>query len=1494
MPGPNSTCDSMTLCSRPIIIDDLSGLDIVDIAAGIEYSMALDANGDLYTWGSGDNGKLGTGDTNDALAPTLINLGGTKLSKIHTSATSNASAAIDTDGNVWVWGANSNYDIGNGSGGSSSYDVLEPWQSPYLSNIVDVYVGANSGFAIDADGLVYVWGSNTAGGLGTGSMGDTYPTPYQLSCYLGTSTTCTGFLAVSVGGLWTYGIAVDGTLYGWGYMTLVTNSPSIPTDQNGTTCTLSGSSGKGEWAWSCLRPYTISPSLTFSVVLDPDGVPTPCNITEIAADNTYVKCRNGSHAPGTVDVRVNNGLEAVTITDGFTYLAPEIISVDPPSGPTAGGTIVTITGSGFGNFPTDSQIVKNTFVAPQYKFSLINDGSIFVSDTNGNVTEISNAEASGIIFTDIQESQTGIYALADDGALYYYSAADATFTDLDLAQYGVGAVMDFWAHSTVIPAIGSGAFVGMRDDTGQFYIFVDASDILMEEIELFETDLNTSCQIKDAAFFAGWTGGTSAWAVLCDDQTLYVSTWTYGVSMMNFDEYSLFGTAAENVVELGFVYDSYDNGNVAFIGLDNSGNAYVLGDTYTGFGNPPVQIINVETAPTGRFHNAMNFTAVGVNDEGFLMTDDAGNSFSLYYESGTAFITGGGNVSDEFGITGDIFRRIYSISYTDLVMYIGTRSGNYYSISVETGTATKLTFASVARTVDLGGAPCYIQSWTDSQIICKNTPHNAGTVDVNITLNGITFSDPNHQFTYIAPVITAIDPNRGPTTGEQVVTITGSGFGQYFSGAVVETAFVAPDTRFVLYDNGIIYAETAGNAPIEISEVAGTTFKDITAGGNGLYALSDEGDLWYYSIALGEFVNASAAFTEDTGLDLNITSDTIIVKSQIISGQDIYVDIVIAPDVTLDAGGLTFGLVMAMFMNDEIVDFIGSDVPITCSNILDVAIWHGGVAILCDDHKLYSFNSNPSWQIVDYDLTGTAAENIDAVILPLSVSGQDCYLYGTDAAGGIYTLLTDEFCVGDDVNNNGIYDEIFLDVTSVETNGMLFVDLADWMGGDTTTIAPPVSLRRLMNQYFIDPGADEVIDGAMLMYDDSDDSMWVIYNPNVLPFVARLGVVARQNDSPWVGAYVTPNPDSFGDFLTGTFNIVLENAAGEFYQMNIANELLGSYLSLPPEPINKLDFTNLSGSGMASSVDLGGAICDVLSPGDWTDTEIICSTGIHAAGVVDVNVNNGPYNSATLVNGYTYVDESAIAIESVCVVGSDPCQNFGPTTGGTDIVITGVGFGTNPVVTLDYEGSDPVECLNVRLVSDTSITCTTDEHAPGVVDVNVTNGGNPATWGPETNLETGEPTKGFMYVETTLTLGTLDTITLSPVLGGNVGETSLTLSAKTNFFNGYTISFNATSGDANLTCETDSDYKFTSSWVGPAALPTNMWGYQIGSSTLSSGWLAVPASATTIYSQSTPSANNGADFDQHEMWFGAKTDISQKPCLYTGSVTYNLSVQLNP
>jgi plastocyanin len=110
-------------------------------------------------------------------------------------------------------------------------------------------------------------------------------------------------------------------------------------------------------------------------------------------------------------------------------------------------------------------------------------------------------------------------------------------------------------------------------------------------------------------------------------------------------------------------------------------------------------------------------------------------------------------------------------------------------------------------------------------------------------------------------------------------------------------------------------------------------------------------------------------------------------------------------------------------------------------------------------------------------------------------------------------------------------------------------------------------------------------------------------------------------------------------------------------------------------------------------------------------TAITAFTPPHAEGVVTVVVTNPDGEAAILPGGYAYTAESLAGPKVEAV--SPPA---GPTTGGSEVVISGSNFAEAAMVTL---GGWPA--INVAVVSDTTITATTSPHQAGTFDVAVVN-----------------------------------------------------------------------------------------------------------------------------------------------------------------------------
>jgi len=100
-----------------------------------------------------------------------------------------------------------------------------------------------------------------------------------------------------------------------------------------------------------------------------------CSVLTVSS--TEITCTTTAHAAGTVNVSVTTPGGTGTLTDGYTYYAaPTVTDVNPGSGPGAGGTSVTITGTGFYGVPGVSLTVTFGGNACTTNIVVVNDTTI--------------------------------------------------------------------------------------------------------------------------------------------------------------------------------------------------------------------------------------------------------------------------------------------------------------------------------------------------------------------------------------------------------------------------------------------------------------------------------------------------------------------------------------------------------------------------------------------------------------------------------------------------------------------------------------------------------------------------------------------------------------------------------------------------------------------------------------------------------------------------------------------------------------------------------------------------------------------------------------------------------------------------------------------------------------------------------------------------------------------------------------------------------------
>ncbi len=239
--------------STPAPVPLLSGVTVVDIAAGQRSTCVANVDGQVLCWGDNTDGQLGDGTTDDRAAPTVVPAlqDVVEVDLGHDGST----CALRAGGDVQCWGDGGNFRLGNrtlttqllpspvtslgtlaepvitngslclrqttgavtcaglnvaGELGASTPDIVEG--DPVVAAVSGVQdlAGGVSFFCAVAAGSVQCWGDNTEGQLGVAPFADGTTTP----------VTVTGLpvdaVAVSAGTRFACALLVDGTVACWG------------------------------------------------------------------------------------------------------------------------------------------------------------------------------------------------------------------------------------------------------------------------------------------------------------------------------------------------------------------------------------------------------------------------------------------------------------------------------------------------------------------------------------------------------------------------------------------------------------------------------------------------------------------------------------------------------------------------------------------------------------------------------------------------------------------------------------------------------------------------------------------------------------------------------------------------------------------------------------------------------------------------------------------------------------------------------------------------------------------------------------------------------------------------------------------------------------------------------------------------------------------------------------------------------------------------------
>lgn len=170
------------------------------------HACGLRAGSDLYCWGSNHRGALGTGAV-AGIAVNPVHVLGARWTAVH--AGEELTCGLQEGGSLWCWGAGESGQLGTGSLADASLPTkvgAAAWKA--------LSVGAANGCAIRADDAsLWCWGRNDRGSVGDGTRGTNRSAPVAVAAEMGVAR---AWRAVETSDFHTCGIDASGAGWCWG------------------------------------------------------------------------------------------------------------------------------------------------------------------------------------------------------------------------------------------------------------------------------------------------------------------------------------------------------------------------------------------------------------------------------------------------------------------------------------------------------------------------------------------------------------------------------------------------------------------------------------------------------------------------------------------------------------------------------------------------------------------------------------------------------------------------------------------------------------------------------------------------------------------------------------------------------------------------------------------------------------------------------------------------------------------------------------------------------------------------------------------------------------------------------------------------------------------------------------------------------------------------------------------------------------------------------
>ncbi len=1056
---------------------------------------------------------------------------------------------------------------------------------------------------------------------------------------------------------------------------------------------------------------------------------------------------------GTFDVRVTTpgGTSAAVAADEYTYTnvtgpAPAVSGVSPATGSTAGGQVVSITGTGFtgatgvsfgGTAAGGYSILSDSLieaVAPAAGSA----GSVDVQVTTNNGT---SATVSADQFTYVALGAPTVGGLGTgSGSTAGGTSVSITGTNFTPASQvffgGVPAASVSYPSGTSLSAVSPAGYAGAVDVT----VTTASGTSATSGSDQFTYTAAAAPTIGSLGTTSGTTAGGTSVTINGSNLAGAVGVTFGGVGAVSFTIVSGTQITAVTPANIAGVIDVVVT-TTAGSSTPSSNSRF----TFSAASPPAVSGLGTSSGTTGGgtsvvltgtdFTGATDVTFGGVSAASFTV-DSATQitAVSPPMAAGTAAVvvwtpTGSSQV-------GSACEYAYTAAAAPAVTGLGTSSGGTAGGTVVAITGTGFTGAS---TVLFGGVPAAFTVNSDTSITATAPGQAAGTVDVTVTTpSGASATSGGDLYTYTAapaPVVGGLSSTSGGAAGGTTVVVYGSGFtgatGVTFGGVAAEFS-VLSDTALeatapggtgtvdvqVTTPSGTSAASSADHfsyAGVTAPTVTGLSATSGTTGGGTTLTLSGTGFLNADAVTIG---GQDAAFVVLSATSLAVTTPPMAAGT-----YDLVVGV---PGASSAPARFTYAAAGAPAVS-SLGTTGGSTAGGTSVGITGTGFTGAGT-VLFGTVPAASFTVNSDTSITAVAPAAAAAGVVGVTVqTPTGVSAAwsgDQFTYTAASAptlGGL-SLTSGSTAGGATVNLTG---SGFTGATAVSfgSAGASFTVQSD---GWVTAVVPAGSAGTVSVTVTTAGGTS-----GGISYTYSAPA-----GPAVTGLTATTGGTAGGGTTTVLGSgFTAATGVSFGTAAAGSFTVLSDTAiqvvvpAGSAGTVDVTvttaagTSATGSadhftYTAAGAPAVTGVSASSGSGSGgetvTISGTNLAGATAVQFGAAAATfvvnsPTQITAVAPAAAAGTVDVTVTTAAGTSATgSADHFTYTAAGSPVVSGVSA-------SAGPLGGGNGVLIAGSGFGGAGAVSF---GSAPAASFTV--LSATAIFATAPAGSAGTVGVTVT------------------------------------------------------------------------------------------------------------------------------------------------------------------------------